>query len=40
MHIPYAAEFINRNQRIELAFKQVAYGISFSIMVDMWVALT
>jgi len=24
MHIPYTAEFINRNQRIELAFKQVA----------------
>ena len=29
VHIPYTAEFININQRIELAFKQVAYGISY-----------
>jgi len=34
MHIPYTDEFININQRIELTFKQVAYRISYSFMVD------
>ena len=37
MHIPYTAEFMNRNERIELAFKQVAYGILYSFMLDKWV---
>jgi len=35
MHIPYTAEFINRN-RVELTFKQVTYGISYSFMIDKW----
>jgi len=37
MHIPYTAEFMNRNERIEMAFKQVAYGILYSFMLDKWV---
>jgi len=32
--IPYTAEFINRNQRIELTNKQVAFVIFYSNMVD------
>ena len=33
MHIPYAAEFINRNQLFELDFQQVAYGILFIYLI-------
>ena len=40
MHIPFTAKLINRNQQIELAFKQVAYGILYSFMVDKRVGLT
>jgi len=31
MHIPYTAEFINRNQRIELAFKHIVMSYSFMV---------
>jgi len=40
MHIPYAAEYIYRNKRTKFAFEQVAYGISYSVMVDKCVGLT
>jgi len=30
MHIPYTAEFINRNQRIELALKAYATVFAFA----------
>jgi len=40
MHIPYTAELIHRNQRIELTYKQVAYVIRYIYMVDKRVGLT
>jgi len=39
VHILYTVEFININRRIELAFKQVAYEISYSFMVEKWEGL-